>query len=29
MKKVEEADIEGYSVKSKENASKRSDSTQQ
>jgi proteasome alpha subunit len=29
MKKVEEADIERYSVKSKENASKRSDSTQQ
>jgi len=29
MRKVEEADIERYSVKSKENASKRSDSTQQ
>ena len=29
MKKVEEAEIERYSVKSKENASKRSDSTQQ
>lgn len=29
MKKVEEADIERYSVKSKENASKRSESTQQ
>lgn len=29
MRKVEEADIEKYSVKSKENASKRSESTQQ